>query len=139
MSDTKLETPVNPDRRSFLKRTSGSAVAVASSFAFGGLLKAASATTPPSEPRKRSGLTESDREILIAAEIAEALAVTTYTNIINTAPFFGNLESDDQGYLMAARNEEMSHYLLEQSATGRPLRSAPSTIRRTCSPTRRPR
>ena len=65
-------------------------------------------------------MTEGDREILIAAEIAEALAVTTYTNIINTAPFFGNLASDDQGYLINARNEEMSHYLLEQSATGQP-------------------
>ena len=124
MSDTKLtvETPERPDRRSFLKRASvGSAVAVASSFAFGGLLKAASATTAShSEPSKKSGLSEGDREILIAAEIAEALAVTTYTNIINTAPFFGNLASDDQGYLIAARNEEMSHYLLEQSATGQP-------------------
>jgi len=119
MSETKLETPVNPDRRSFLKRASaGSAVAVASSFAFGGLLKAASATTVHSQTSNKSGLSEGDREILIAAEIAEALAVTTYTNIINTAPFFGNLASDDQGYLMAARNEEMSHYLLEQSATG---------------------
>ena len=46
------------------------------------------------------------------------ISVTTYTNIINTAPFFANLASDDQGYLIAARNEEMSHYLLEQSATG---------------------
>jgi hypothetical protein len=122
MNDTKVavETPECPDRRSFLKRASvGSAVAVASSFAFGGLLKAASATTTHAETKK-SGLTEGDREILIAAEIAEALAVTTYTNIINTAPFFGNLESDDQGYLIAARNEEMSHYLLEQSATGTP-------------------
>jgi hypothetical protein len=71
-----------------------------------------------SETSKEGGMSEGDREILIAAEIAEALAVTTYTNIINTAPFFGNLASDDQGYLMAARNEEMSHYLLEQSATG---------------------
>src|SRR6266496_5976883 len=118
MSDTKLETPVNPDRRSFLKRASvGSAVVVASSFAFGGLLKQAEAIDTHSNSKK-SGLSGGDREILIAAEIAEALAVTTYTNIINTAPFFGNLEADDQGYLIAARNEEMSHYLLEQSATG---------------------
>jgi len=123
MSDTKkiAEMPDHPDRRSFLKRASmGSAVAVASSFAFGGLLKQASAVTSHSETSKKSGLTEGDREILIAAEIAEALAVTTYTNIINTAPFFGNLESDDQGYLINARNEEMSHYLLEQSATAQP-------------------
>ena len=61
-----------------------------------------------------------DTNILIAAEIAEALAVTTYTSIINTAPFFSRLESDDQGYLVAAREEEMSHYLLEQSVTNQP-------------------
>jgi hypothetical protein len=61
-----------------------------------------------------------DTDILIAAEIAEALAVTTYTNIINTAPFFNRLPSDDQGYLIAAREEEMSHYLLEQSVTSQP-------------------
>lgn len=122
MSDRKniVEAPANPDRRSFLKRASvGSAAVVAGSFAFGGLLKQADAVTSHSETKK-SGLTEGDREILIAAEIAEALAVTTYTNIINTAPFFGNLASDDQGYLIDARNEEMSHYLLEQSATGQP-------------------
>jgi hypothetical protein len=61
-----------------------------------------------------------DRNILIAAEIAEALAVTTYSNIINTAPFFTRLASDDQGYLAGALQEEMSHYLLEQSVTGQP-------------------
>lgn len=123
MSETKipvsLETPQNPDRRTFVKRLSiGSAVA-AGSLAFGGLLKAnlASAET---RPRGGPALTPTDREILIAAEIAEALAVTTYSNIINTAPFFTNLQPDDQGYLMAARQEEMSHYLLEQSATGQP-------------------
>jgi len=65
-------------------------------------------------------LRNEDREILVAAEIAEALAVTTYTNIIENAPFFGRLESDDQGYLQAARQEEMSHYLLEQSVTETP-------------------
>jgi hypothetical protein len=63
------------------------------------------------------GLRKTDLEILIAAEIAEALAVTTYTNIINTAPFFTRLASDDKGYLKAARQEEMSHYLLEKSVT----------------------
>lgn len=123
MSDTKniVEAPASPDRRSFLKRASvGSAAVVAGSFAFGGLLKQAAAAPTHSESSKKGGLTEGDREILIAAEIAEALAVTTYTNIINTAPFFGNLQSDDQGYLINARNEEMSHYLLEQSATGQP-------------------
>ena len=122
MSDTRYSVDASdrPDRRSFLKRASvGSAAVVAGSFAFGGLLKQADAVTSHSEAKK-SALTEGDREILIAAEIAEALAVTTYTNIINTAPFFGNLASDDQGYLINARNEEMSHYLLEQAATGQP-------------------
>lgn len=117
------ETPQNPDRRSFFKRASlygatASALAFAGSSAFGGLLRAASASETPK--KSSSGLTAGDTEILIAAEIAEALAVTTYTNIINAAPFFQNLASDDQGYLIAARNEEMSHYLLEQSATGKP-------------------
>lgn len=71
--------------------------------------------------RKASGgLTAGDLAILEAAETAEALAVTTYTNIINTAPFFKHLPSDDQGYLKGALQEEMSHYLLEQSVTRKP-------------------
>src|SRR5215467_11441368 len=123
MADAKIsatvKAPQNTDRRSFLKQASiGSAVG-AGSLAFGGLLKASLASAE-TRPRGGPALTPTDREILIAAEIAEALAVTTYTNIIDTAPFFQNLESDDQGYLMAARQEEMSHYLLEQSATGQP-------------------
>src|SRR6516162_10147221 len=65
-------------------------------------------------------LKESDKAILIAAEIAEALAVTTYTNIINLSPFFPNIPDDDQDYLRTAREEEMSHYLLEQSVTNQP-------------------
>ena len=69
---------------------------------------------------KSAALTSGDVSILSAAEIAEALAVTTYTNIIDTAPFFKNLEADDQGYLKAARQEEMSHYQLEAGATKKP-------------------
>jgi hypothetical protein len=68
----------------------------------------------------QGGLTHTDVEILKAAQIAEALAVTTYTNIINTAPFFQNIPTDDQGYLKAAVQEEMSHYLLEESLTKQP-------------------
>src|SRR5215468_7358340 len=79
-------------------------------LALGGLVAAA--------PSFASGVTKGDVDILIAAEIAEALAVTTYTNIIRRAPFFKRLEEDDQGYLKAARQEEMSHYDLEKSATG---------------------
>lgn len=103
------------DRRSFLKRTS--VITGATLFSFGGFLDAAAGQQ---DNRQGLGLTREDREILIAAEIAEALAVTTYTNIIKTAPFFANLASDDQGYLQAARQEEMSHYLLEQSVSGTP-------------------
>jgi hypothetical protein len=103
------------NRRAFLKRASAAAGASVIGFsAFAGI------ATAQQENRSGEGLTREDREILIAAEIAEALAVTTYTNIINTAQFFSNLQPDDQGYLRAARQEEMSHYLLEQSATGRP-------------------
>lgn len=63
-------------------------------------------------------LATSDHAILVAAQIAEALAVTTYTSIIHKAPFFRYLASDARGYLKAARQEEMSHYLLVQLATG---------------------
>ena len=70
-------------------------------------------------PSFASGATQGDVDILVAAEIAEALAVTTYSNIIFRAPFFTRLADDDQGYLKAARQEEMSHYLLEKSATGK--------------------
>ena len=69
---------------------------------------------------KTGGPTSGDLAILGAAQIAEALAVTTYTNIIDKAPFFRRLAADDQGYLRAARQEEMSHYLLEKSVTGKP-------------------
>jgi hypothetical protein len=69
---------------------------------------------------KGGGSAKSDLAILEAAQIAEALAVTTYTNIINTAPFFKNIPADDQGYLKGAVQEEMSHYLLEESVTKKP-------------------
>jgi len=95
--------------RASLIRTAG---ATGAGLALGGLLKAA--------PARASGLTKGDTDILVAAEIAEALAVTTYTNIIDRAPFFKRIEADDQGYLRAARQEEMSHYALERSVTGTP-------------------
>ena len=97
------------DRRAFLGRAGVAAAGVA---AFGALPAIAKADA--------GGITPGDIEILVAAEIAEALAVTTYTNITQTAPFFANLADDDQGYIEAARQEEMSHYLLEQSVTGKP-------------------
>ena len=79
------------NRRSFLKRAS---IAGAAGLALGGLLTSASARGEnANRDSDDSGedLNPRDRAILIAAEIAEALAVTTYTNIINLAPFFGNL------------------------------------------------
>jgi len=106
------------NRRTFLKRAT---IVGAGSLLAGGILQTLSAYAD--ESREKQGgnsklhLKKGDTAILIAAEIAEALAVTTYTNIINTSPFFGNLPSDDQGYLQAALQEEMSHYALEQSVT----------------------
>ena len=98
------------DRRAFLRRAA---------LAGAGVAGAAALPTAAFADRG-DGVTRGDVEILVAAEIAEALAVTTYSNIIDAAPFFGRLEEDDQGYLEAARQEEMSHYLLEQSLTGKP-------------------
>ena len=101
------------DRRQFLGRAATGATAVVGAAGLQALIPsfAAGATAGP---------TNGDLAILGAAQIAEALAVTTYTNIIDRARFFRHLESDDQGYLKAARQEEMSHYLLEKSVTGKP-------------------
>jgi ferritin-like protein len=107
-------------RRSFLK---GAALTGATTLAtLGGLSTVAAAQQEDFESMKyeHDHLKKSDRDILVAAEIAEALAVTTYSNIIDIAPFFKTIPSDDQGYLIAARQEEMSHYLLEQSVTDQP-------------------
>jgi hypothetical protein len=100
-------------RRSFLTRASVAGALALSPFS-------ALANAGESDRDEDSCLKEGDKAILIAAEIAEALAVTTYTNIINLAPFFQNIPDDDQSYLKAARQEEMSHYLLEQSVTNEP-------------------
>jgi hypothetical protein len=109
-------------RRSFLKKAG--VIGVAGITPFYALLGKATAQERPDDEDDRDHdsdeLKKGDRAILVAAEIAEALAVTTYTNIIDTAPFFARLASDDQGYLQAARQEEMSHYLLEQSVTSEP-------------------
>ena len=118
--------PPQSDRRSFLRKTS--LAGATGAIALTGLLDVASAKAIGGSPSSRDhdhdddhdDLRHEDIEILIAAEIAEALAVTTYSNIIENAPFFGRLPSDDQGYLVAARQEEMSHYALEQSVTDKP-------------------
>jgi Ferritin-like domain len=74
----------------------------------------------PGRGNGRKGPTRGDVKILQAAQLAEALAVTTYGNIIATSPFFKRLPDDDQGYLEAALQEEMSHYALEESLTSKP-------------------
>jgi Ferritin-like domain len=114
------------DRRQFLTRAAASGAGVlAGGGALGAFAPLASASSKGGNhkgghPHGKGHPKKRDLEILEAAEIAEALAVTTYTNIINTAPFFGHLEPDDQGYLKAARQEEMSHYLLEEGVTHKP-------------------
>ena len=100
-------------RRAFLGRAALGTGAVAGATGLQALLPSLAAA-------KASGPTAGDVAIVEAAQIAEALAVTTYTHIIDTAPFFKRLQPDDQGYLRAARQEEMSHYLLEKSVTGKP-------------------
>jgi Ferritin-like domain len=104
------------DRRGFLGK---GALVGAGALASGGTLGAL-APSVASARRHKGRVTRRDLEILGAAQIAEALAVTTYTNIVNQAPFFSRLEPDDQGYLKVARQEEMSHYLLEESVTHKP-------------------
>src|SRR5580698_923731 len=109
-------------RRAFLQRSAIAGVAGAAGLS--GLLSLGSPTAKAmsslgqDQEDERDGVTKRDTSILIAAEIAEALAVTTYTHIIDTAPFFRRIPSDDQGYLIGAREEEMSHYALEMSVTG---------------------
>lgn len=123
MNTPKIEVIPSPEdsqsgssRRSFLK---GVALTGATTLAaLGGLATVASAEQDDDSMKsEHDHLKKGDRDILVAAEIAEALAVTTYSNIIDIAPFFKALASDDQGYLIAARQEEMSHFLLEQSVT----------------------
>jgi hypothetical protein len=118
LKDMETVIPSGMSRRSFFKHASiaGGALAVS------GLLGKEAALGQEADATGKAAsvkgyLKKRDREILIAAQIAEALAVTTYSNIINITPFFTRIPEDDQGYLVAARQEEMSHYLLEQSVT----------------------
>src|SRR6201989_1421817 len=114
MLDEHEGTAGRSDRRQFLTRT-----AATGAGALVGV-SALEALIPSFASAAKGGITKGDVAILGAAQIAEALAVTTYSNIIDTAPFFKRLEEDDQGYLKAAPQEEMSHYLLEQSVTKKP-------------------
>jgi Ferritin-like domain len=109
------------DRRSFLRRASlmGATVGATSLIGLDNLMSLAATSNPKFRRPEgnEAGVAKGDFDILLAAQIAEALAVTTYFNIIDQAPFFGALPDDDQGYLVAAMNEEMSHFYLEKSVT----------------------
>jgi hypothetical protein len=102
------------DRRQFLRRGAATGAGMVAGVSGLGML------APSFAAAKSGGVTSGDVAIVGAAQIAEALAVTTYTNIIDKAPFFKRLAGDDQGYLIGARQEEMSHYALEKSVTGKP-------------------
>jgi len=124
--DSEAARPVDEKSSGMTRRSFFTRAMVAggtSAVALGGLVHLASGLDLDADAANhkddhgKDKLAKGDRDILVAAEIAEALAVTTYSNIINAAPFFDRLPSDDQGYLVAARQEEMSHYLLEQSVT----------------------
>jgi hypothetical protein len=116
------ETEGPTDRRQFMRQAIATGATVVGAAVVGDTLLAGGHDHDRDDHDRddHDGLTKEDIRILVAAEIAEALAVTTYTNIIRVAPFFTRLQDDDQGYLNAARQEEMSHYLLEQSASGQP-------------------
>jgi hypothetical protein len=101
------------DRRRFLGKTAAASAGILASVSAVDLL------LPSFAAAKSGGVTKGDVAIVGAAQIAEALAVTTYTNIINQSPLFKRLPEDDQNYLTAAR-QEMSHYALEKSVTRKP-------------------
>jgi hypothetical protein len=120
-ADRPVRENANLSRRSFFHRATVAGAAGAAGLY--GLLNVAEAfgqqpAGADGSANAASSSASGDTAILIAAEIAEALAVTTYTYIVHTPGWFTRLPDDDQGYLFAARQEEMSHYLLEKSATG---------------------
>src|ERR1700722_10498495 len=93
---TKSETigPVDENssgmsRRSFFK--GATVVGARSALGLAGFISGMPAFGQEAEAASQGGLKAGDRAILVAAQIAEALAVTTYTHIIETSPFFGRL------------------------------------------------
>ena len=121
-SENKIEIAVADrstgfSRRSFFERASLASTATALGlFGLAGTVRAFAdqpAATANATP------TSGDVDILSAAAIAEALAVTTYTGIVSDSGWFTRIPDDDQGYFYAARQEEMSHYQLASTATGK--------------------
>src|ERR1700680_899220 len=104
MKNTSTEKTASINRRSFLTRASliGGAVVLPRMA----LPEGSETSENDKDGEDRVSLSAEDKKIIIAAEIAEALAVTTYTNIINTSPFFSGLSVNDQEYLTAALQEE---------------------------------
>jgi len=87
MKNTSTEEAASINRRSFLTRAT--LMGGAALLPFAGLARAGQNPIKDNDDdkdhdRDKSGIGKGDRAIIIAAEIAEALAVTTYTNIINT-------------------------------------------------------
>ncbi len=100
------------DRRQFLK---GVGMAGASLVA-GGIL-AGCGGSGTSSTTSGTGASTGDAQILGAAKIAEALAVSMYT-AFNASAIYTGLNASDQAYFSAALNEEMFHYNLLKGATG---------------------
>ena len=93
MSENETSGEFRHSRRSFMTRAS--LIGAASLLPLTAFLKSASAHDDDDyEDRDNDGLCTVDRDILTAASIAEALAVTTYSHIISDAPFFGRLPDD---------------------------------------------
>lgn len=107
----RLNTDVMADRPTFLRGL------VAAGTALAGLRRRPSHRLPE---RVSEAPTVTDRAILRAAQVAEALAVTTYDHIITLSPLFAYLFPQDQSYMRAARQEEMAHYQLLARLTGSP-------------------
>jgi len=125
-SATKNEIPVELassriSRRSFFEHASLASTATALGlFGLAGTVRAfADQPNPGRDAIKDATPTSGDVDILSAAAIAEALAVTTYTGIVSGSGWFTRIPDDDQGYFYAARQEEMSHYQLASTATGK--------------------
>ncbi len=125
-SENKNETPLEArssglSRRSFFERASLASSATALGlFGLAGTVRAlADEPNPGRDAVAAATPTSGDVDILSAAAIAEALAVTTYTGIVSDSAWFTRIPDDDQGYFYAARQEEMSHYLLASTATGK--------------------
>lgn len=112
MSELKLLLDNAVNRRQLLK---GAGIGVATLTA-GGILAGCGGSGADGTG---VGTAANDKSILQAAQIAEALATSMYTGIIN-GPVFAMLATNvpDQQYLTAARDEEKYHYDLIKGALG---------------------